>query len=50
MLDHIHLEELVVQLFVQDYEVIPEVVDPLARRFLATCGTLMIGCSTLIGT
>ena len=29
MLDHLLLEELVVQLFVQDYVVIPELVDPL---------------------
>ena len=29
MLDHLLLEELVVQLFVQDYVVIPEFVDPL---------------------
>ena len=29
MLDHLLLEEFVVQLFVQDYEVILELVDPL---------------------
>ena len=29
MLDHFLLEELVVQLFVQDYEVILKLIDPL---------------------
>ena len=29
MLDYLLLEELMVQLFIQDYQVIPELVDPL---------------------